>query len=95
MSLGPDPHRASMSPTGMAVEFDAHTALSSVAFDVYVGTLAVAAGTNVAGKATQSDGIAGLPQVHPGKRCLPRMDQGSGAAAFAPERASTGGPLSP
>jgi len=82
------PHAARMSLQDVTVEFDGHKALSDVSFDVGAGTLMGVVGPNGAGKSTLFNAIAGLLPVRRGKVTLHRVDQGSGALAYVPQRES-------
>ncbi len=77
-----------MSLQDVTVEFDGHMALNNVTFDVDAGTLMGVVGPNGAGKSTLFNAIAGLLPVHRGKVTLHRVDQGSGALAYVPQRES-------
>ena len=77
-----------MSLQDVTVEFDGHTALNNVTFDVDAGTLMGVVGPNGAGKSTLFNAIAGLLPVRQGKVTLHRVDQGSGALAYVPQRES-------
>jgi len=77
-----------MSLQDVTVEFDGHKALSDVSFDVGAGTLMGVVGPNGAGKSTLFNAIAGLLPVRRGKVTLHRVDQGSGALAYVPQRES-------
>ena len=83
-----NPHSARMTLQGVTVEFDGHTALNNVTFDVDAGTLMGVVGPNGAGKSTLFNAIAGLLPVRRGKVTLHRVDQGSGALAYVPQRES-------
>ena len=83
-----NPHSARMSLQGVTVEFDGHMALNNVTFDVDAGTLMGVVGPNGAGKSTLFNAIAGLLPVRQGKVTLHRVDQGSGALAYVPQRES-------
>ena len=88
MNNGPNPHSASMSIHDMTVELGGNLALSNVTFDVDAGTLMGVVGPNGAGKSTLFNAIAGLLPVRQGKVTLHRVDQGSGALAYVPQRES-------
>ena len=88
MKTAPNPHSASMSLQDVTVEFDGHTALNNVTFDVDAGTLMGVVGPNGAGKSTLFNAIAGLQPVRGGKVTLRSVDQGSGALAYVPQRES-------
>ena len=88
MSTDPSPHRASMSLQDVTVELDGHMALSNVTFEVDAGTLMGVVGPNGAGKSTLFNAIAGLLPVRQGKVTLRRVEQGSGALAYVPQRES-------
>ncbi len=77
-----------MSLQDVTVELDGHMALSNVTFDVDAGTLMGVVGPNGAGKSTLFNAIAGLLPVRQGKVTLHRVDQGSGALAYVPQRES-------
>ena len=77
-----------MSLQDVTVEFDGHTALNNVTFDVDAGTLMGVVGPNGAGKSTLFNAIAGLQPVRGGKVTLRSVDQGSGALAYVPQRES-------
>ena len=77
-----------MSLQDVTVEFDGHMALNNVTFDVDAGTLMGVVGPNGAGKSTLFNAIAGLLPVRRGKVTLHRVDQGSGALAYVPQRES-------
>ena len=83
-----NPHSARMTLQDVTVEFDGHTALNNVTFDVDAGTLMGVVGPNGAGKSTLFNAIAGLLPVRRGKVTLHRVDQGSGALAYVPQRES-------
>ena len=83
-----NPHSARMSLQDVTVEFDGHMALNNVTFDVDAGTLMGVVGPNGAGKSTLFNAIAGLLPVRRGKVTLHRVDQGSGALAYVPQRES-------
>ena len=82
------PHAVRMSLQDVTVDFDGHKALSGVSFDVGAGTLMGVVGPNGAGKSTLFNAIAGLLPVRRGKVTLHRVDQGSGALAYVPQRES-------
>ena len=88
MKTALNPHSARMTLQDVTVEFDGHTALNNVTFDVDAGTLMGVVGPNGAGKSTLFNAIAGLLPVHRGKVTLHRVDQGSGALAYVPQRES-------
>ncbi|MDE2718632.1 MAG: metal ABC transporter ATP-binding protein [Chloroflexota bacterium] len=88
MKTALNPHSARMSLQDVTVEFDGHTALNNVTFDVDAGTLMGVVGPNGAGKSTLFNAIAGLLPVRRGKVTLHRVDQGSGALAYVPQRES-------
>ena len=88
MKTALNPHSARMSLQDVTVEFDGHMALNNVTFDVDAGTLMGVVGPNGAGKSTLFNAIAGLLPVHQGKVTLHRVDQGSGALAYVPQRES-------
>ena len=77
-----------MSLQDVTVEFDGHMALNNVTFNVDAGTLMGVVGPNGAGKSTLFNAIAGLLPVRQGKVTLHRVDQGSGALAYVPQRES-------
>ena len=88
MNTDPNPHSASMSIQGVTVELGGYMALSNVTFEVDAGTLMGVVGPNGAGKSTLFNAIAGLLPVRHGKVTLHRIDQGSGALAYVPQRES-------
>ena len=77
-----------MSLQDVTVELGGHMALNSVTFDVDAGTLMGVVGPNGAGKSTLFNAIAGLLPVRRGEVTLHRVDQGSGALAYVPQRES-------
>ena len=77
-----------MSLQDVTVELDGHMALSNVTFEVDTGTLMGVVGPNGAGKSTLFNAIAGLLPVRQGKVTLRRVEQGSGALAYVPQRES-------
>ena len=77
-----------MSIQGVTVELGGYMALSNVTFEVDAGTLMGVVGPNGAGKSTLFNAIAGLLPVRHGKVTLHRIDQGSGALAYVPQRES-------
>ncbi len=86
MKTHQSPHSASMSLHGVTVEFDGYMALNDVTFDVGAGTLMGVVGPNGAGKSTLFNAIAGLLPVRQGRVTFNRLDQGSGALAYMPQR---------
>ena len=88
MSFAPNSHEASVSLQDVTVELDGYVALSNVSFDVDAGTLMGIVGPNGAGKSTLFNAIIGLLPVPRGKVTLHRVDQGSGALAYVPQRDS-------